>query len=96
MNLDILCKVLKALSVVTDFGISGEALSLEQKIQLLARDPNAAQQLNQIIAQPVCADWATFEQVGGFVAQCLTSGQQAKIPEAMGHFNRMANQVATQ
>jgi hypothetical protein len=99
MNLSILLKILTGLAVVTEKDPNGDsvsayALSLKQALDILSRDPNASLQLNQIIAQCVCNDWATFEEVGQFVAACLTNGLAAKIPEALAQFNNMASKVA--
>lgn len=101
MNLSIFLRVLTALASITDRepntgnSVTASALQLKQSLELIARDPAGAQQLNQIIAQVVCNDAATFEEVGKFVAVCLTWGKAAKIPDAIAQFSRMATTVST-
>jgi hypothetical protein len=100
MNLSIFLKILQALSVVTErdpngVTMSAYALSLKQGLEIIAKDAESAQQLDAIIASAVCNDWATFEEVGGFVAACLTQGKAANIPRATGSFQQMAAKVAT-
>lgn len=99
MNLSIFLRILTALVSVTEradgVSVTASAMQLKQSLELIARDPAAAAQLNQIIAQVVCNDAETFEEMGKFVAACLTWQKAAKIPEAVAHFQRMATTVAT-
>ena len=88
MNISILIKVLEALSNLTD--LTGEALALKQKLELCARDPSTAAQINYGIANAVCCDWDTLNQITAFVAACLTQNNQQNIPLALQHFQRIA------
>lgn len=100
MNLAIFLKLLASLAIVTDtdphgISVSASALQLKQSLEILAKNPDNAQQLDQILAQVVCNDWQTFSSVGEFVAACLTNGKADKIPQAVGTFGQFASKVAT-
>lgn len=101
MNISILLKILTALAVITDCpdgvnAVGTQSLALRQSLEMLMRDPANTQQLNQIVAQTVCEDWGTFEEVACFVAACLTQGQAANVPKAAQQFVSLAGKVATQ
>ena len=101
MNLKIFLAILNALTNVTDkdvYGnsVTGSALQLKQTLELLAKDPSNAQQLNHLIASAVCNDRATFDEVGEFVAACVTQGKRANVQQAMSVFRQMVSKVAVQ
>ena len=50
MNLDILLKVLEALTPIIDLNIGAQALAMKQGLEALARDPVEANELNRMIA----------------------------------------------
>ena len=100
MNIAILFKILDALcSVVTVTDpqgntVAGWALALKQSLEVLIKgNPDAAMQLNQLLAQCACNDWTTFEEIGKFVAACLTQGQSSNVPSATNHFQAFAAKV---
>lgn len=101
MNLQIFIAVLSALTNVTEQDPNGNyvaasALALKQTLELLAKDPGNAQQLNYMIASAVCNDRTAFDQVGEFVALCTTQGKRANVPQAMQVFQQMVAKVAIQ
>lgn len=95
MNLAILLKVLQSLAPVTDLQTGSQALALKQNIELLARDPANAAQLNQLITQSVCQDWETFNQIPIFVAAVLTQGNPANVPQAIHQFETVCKHHVT-
>jgi len=73
MNLPIFLKILESLIPVTDQGVSGKALALKQRLELLANNPNAGINLQQAIQMVAALQNVSDQGVGPAARDLLHS-----------------------